>query len=141
MLLSCCVQTFLVLVTSVCTLHAVCSWYMPPHLHPLRCTLSPGVKYISHSLASFPLLLLSHICHRHHPATPLLQQHSRVKKKQTWEQKLEQLDAQESTLKTKLEALETNKSDAFTKFREVSIRSPPPLPIHPVVALVRGVRS
>ena len=44
------------------------------------------------------------------------------KKKQTSQEKLEQLDRQEAALKEKLEVLNKNKSEAFTKFREVSER-------------------
>jgi len=42
-----------------------------------------------------------------------------VKKKQTWEEKLSILDMQEADLKLKMEQLETQKSEAFKKFREV----------------------
>eukprot|EP00040_Diaphanoeca_grandis_P002811 m.22759 g.22759 ORF g.22759 m.22759 type:complete len:237 (+) comp13938_c0_seq1:67-777(+) len=41
------------------------------------------------------------------------------RKKKTWEEKLVQLDAQERSLKAKLEKLETEKSEAFAMFRKV----------------------
>jgi len=42
-----------------------------------------------------------------------------VKKKQTWTEKLDELDAQESALREKVEKLDGEKRHAFKKFREV----------------------